>query len=134
MRKTIFICAFLFLAAGPGMLLAQQNEQSINQVHNAIRNGNAGTLASFFNSTIDLELGTTDGNYSRNQAEMIVRDFFSKNPAKSFTVKHQGSSDDGSKYSIGLYNTTKNQSFRVYILMKKADAGLRIHQLQFEEE
>ena len=114
--------------------MAQQNNPVIAQVHKAIREADATTLASYFNSTIDLELGDTDGNFSRKQAEMIVRDFFSREPAKSFTIKHQGASDDGSKYSIGAYVTKAGKEYRVYILLKESDEGLRVNQLQFEED
>lgn len=129
--QTTLLFAFLF---GAAELIGQQDNPVITKVHNAIRQANAATLASCFHSTLDLEIGDTDGNFSKNQAEMIVKDFFTRNPVKSFTIKHQGSSDDGSKYSIGLYVTKSNLSYRVYVLLKQSDEGLRINQLQFEED
>ena len=123
-----------FLLMGSGPLMAQQSNPVIAQVHKAIREANATALSTYFHSTIDLELGDTDGNFSRKQAEMIVRDFFSREPVKSFTIKHQGASDDGSKYSIGAYVTKAGKEFRVYILLKKSDEGMRVNQLQFEED
>lgn len=105
----------------------------VNDVANAIELMDAKKLAEFFNSTIDLEIGETDGNYSKTQAEMIVRDFFKNFPLTSFAVNHQGSSNDGSKYFIGTYKTS-NQEYRVYVLLKKQDDQLLIHQLQFEQE
>jgi len=134
MRKSFILFAILLFFAAPGQLQAQQGDQVISSIHNAIKTASADGLAAFFHTTVDLELGDTDGNFSKNQAEMIVKDFFAKNPVKSFTVKHQGSSDDGSKYSIGLYVSKSNQEFRVYILLKQSPDGLRINQLQFEEE
>lgn len=105
----------------------------VNDVANAIELMDAKKLAEFFNSTIDLEIGETDGNYSKTQAEMIVRDFFKNFPLTSFAVNHQGSSNDGSKYFIGTYKTS-TQEYRVYVLLKKQDDQLLIHQLQFEQE
>jgi len=105
----------------------------VSDVAKAIELMDAKKLAEYFNSTIDLEIGETDGNYSKTQAEMIVRDFFKNSPLTSFTVNHQGSSNDGSKYFIGTYKTS-NQEYRVYVLLKKQDDQHLIHQLQFEQE
>ena len=118
----------------PFLSRAQQENQVLGKVHDAIRTGDASGLSSWFHTTVDLELGDTDGNFSRNQAEMILKDFFTRNPVKSFTVKHQGSSDDGSKYSIGHYIAKNGQEYRVYVLLKQSEGGLRINQLQFEED
>ena len=74
-----------------------------------------------------------NGSYSKTQAEIIIRDFFKNIPVKSFTLNHQGSSDDGSKYIIGTYKTSSTE-YRVYILLKKLKDKLLIHQLQFEED
>ena len=134
MKSALKKLLLLLFLAGPCGLYAQQESQVIDKVHKSIREGNSTSLSSMFHTTVDLELGDTDGNFSDNQAEMIIKDFFAKNPVKSYTIKHQGSSDDGSKYSIGLYQSTGNRKYRVYILLKKQDAGLRINQLQFEEE
>lgn len=134
MKTALNILLLLIFTASPCMLFSQQESQVIDQVHKAIREANAGNLAQYFHSSVDLELGDTDGNFSKNQAEMIVKDFFAKNPVKTYTVKHKGSSDDGSKYIIGLYLAKNNREYRVYILLKQQDAGLRINQLQFEEE
>ncbi len=114
--------------------MAQQESPMISQVHEAIRQGNAAALSNFFHSRIDLELTGTDGNFSKDQAEMIMKDFFRKHPVKSYTIRHKGSSDDGSKYSIGLYESAEGSRFRVYVLLKQEDEGLRVHQLQFEED
>lgn len=112
----------------------QQDDKVVDQVTKAIKNTNADDLAEFFFSTIDLEVGDTDGSFSKSQANIIVRDFFTKNQKKSFQVKHKGSSDDGSKYIIGAYITQENKEFRVYILLKKTENQLLINQLQFEKD
>ena len=134
MKIVIKIVVLLLLFIGTSKLSAQQDDQVIKQVHKAMKEANAKNLATFFHSTVDLEVDETDGNFSKNQAEMIIREFFSKNPVKTCTIKHQGSSNDGSKYIIGLYTSKSNTGYRVYILLKRSDAGLRINQMQFEED
>ena len=130
-QKSLLLFVLFF---SPFFITAQQNTETINALSQAIKNGNSSKLATYFNTTIDLELGDADGNYSKKQAEMIIRDFFTKHPVKSFTIKHQGSSTDGSKYIIGSYISSNNTDYRVYILLKESDTGLVINQVQFEED
>jgi hypothetical protein len=134
MKNTIRCAGILILFLAAFEATAQQSSNMIRQVHEAIRQGSASTLSNFFHSRIDLELTGTDGNFSRDQAEMILKDFFRKYPVKSYTIRHEGSSDDGSKYSIGLYESKDGSRYRVYVLLKQEDEGLRINQLQFEED
>lgn len=130
--KKFSLIFFVLVFLAP--LSSRQQENVIDQVNKAMKAADAGKVASFFNTTVDLEVGGTDGNFSDKQAEMILKDFFTGNPPMSYTVKHQGSSDDGSKYTIGSYKSANKIVYRVYILLKKSDSGLKINQLQFEED
>ncbi len=132
MKLMAIVVLFSFFSINQSFAHLPANDV-VNDVANAIELMDAKKLAEFFNSTIDLEIGETDGNYSKTQAEMIVRDFFKNFPLTSFAVNHQGSSNDGSKYFIGTYKTS-TQEYRVYVLLKKQDDQLLIHQLQFEQE
>lgn len=104
-----------------------------NNVIEAISKGDASELSKLFNSTIDINIPENEGTYSKNQAEIIVKKFFKKNPITKFTINHSGSSNDGSKYSIGTYKSN-NKTFRVYFLLKKTSEKYFIQQLQFELE
>lgn len=132
-NKSFHIIVFLIFSSFT-FIYAQDSEDVLNKIGSAIKQSDATKLALYFNTTIDLEVGTTDGTFSSKQAEMIMKDFFKNTPVKSYTSNHTGSSDDGSKYMIGTYKSTKGKSYRVYILLKKIDTTLKINQLQFEEE
>lgn len=108
-------------------------DNTMTGVTEAIKKTDATKLATFFSNTIDLEVGEISGTYSKVQAEEIVRDFFKKTPLKTFTVKHEGSSNDGSEFLIGTYQSA-SKNYRVYVLMKKEFGTLLIKQLQFEVE
>ena len=79
-------------------------------IASAIRSANAPALAKYFNSSIDLSLPGNEITCSKAQAEQIVRDFFAKNPPKSFKINHQGASKDGSQFFIGTYVSAKGKS------------------------
>ncbi len=86
---------------------AQKDPEIIDEIKNAIINGNEKELAIHFNTTLDLSVPGKDGTYSKVQAELIIKDFFEKNKPKSFKINHEGSSNDGSKYAIGTLTTSQ---------------------------
>ena len=98
----------------------------------AIRSGNAANLAKYFNVNVELTLSQGEEIYSKDQAELILKDFFSKHVPNSFDILHKGGKE-GSRYAIGNLSTT-NGNFRVTILIKLKDSQPYIHQLRIEEE
>ena len=131
LRFTFFTACLIIL----GQLTAVgQSDDISNKINAALKIADASKLAVYFNTTIDLQVEKTDGNFSKNQAEVIMQEFFKKSPIKSYTSNHLGSSNDGSNYIIGTYTSTTNKKFRVYILLKNRNGQLLINQLQFEEE
>jgi len=104
-----------------------------DNVVKAIKAMDADQLSIYFSETVDLKAGESDGSYSKTQAKIIFQKFFKDYPLISFSLNHQGSSNDGSKYFIGTYKTAKTD-YRVYVLMKSNDDQMRIQEIQFEEE
>ncbi|MBN2214469.1 MAG: DUF4783 domain-containing protein [Bacteroidales bacterium] len=98
----------------------------------AIKAGNAADLAKYFNVNVELTLDQGEEIYSKDQAELILKDFFSKHAPNDFTILHKGGKE-GSRYAIGNLSTT-NGNFRVTILVKLKDSQSYIHQLRIEEE
>lgn len=132
MKILSFLIFSILLNTNLGQPHPSQNN-IIDNVVNAIKTMDADKLASYFSETIDLEAGESDGSYSKTQAEIIFRQFFKDYPLTSFSLNHQGSSNDGSKYFIGTYKTTKTE-YRVYVLMKPNDEQMYIQEIQFEED
>jgi len=122
----------MFLIFGQSTSFAFAGDPT-SEIVQAIQKGDAKSLATHFNTTIDLELPGIEGNYSKAQAEVMMNDFFKKLPVATFQTNHKGSSDDGSKYLIGTYSSS-GKEFRVYILLKKNGEQFLINQLHFEEE
>ena len=133
MKKLTIIIVFLIAVFSFFAFSKSLIEKTEDEIVESIKDGNAKELAKFFNNTLDLNIPGNEGTFSRAQAEVVMRDFFFKNPPKSFKINHQGSSNDGSHFFIGLY-TTQKQSFRTYFLVKKVDEQYLIQLLQFEKE
>ena len=105
-----------------------------DDVASAVKTGNAANVSKFFSANVDLKILDKEDIYSKAQAELILKDFFTKNPIKSFAVMHKGTSKSGDQFAIGTYETTGGKKFRSYFLFKKEGAGLTIQQLRFEAQ
>ena len=127
----IVLIVLIFCMMPISMLMVSSTSIS-DEVTEAIRRGSSRDLARHFGNNVDLAIPGNDGTYSKAQAELIMRNFFSDNRPVSFTINHQGSSRDGSPYVIGTYETSGNKSYRTYFLIRKVSDNYFIHQLQFE--
>ena len=123
---------FLVCLAAVGLSFAQPDV--CDNISNAIGAGDAKQLASYFGNTVELTIMNREESYSKTQAELIVRDFFAKNPPKSFTILHKGSSKDGTYYAIGNLTTTKGVVFRTSFFTRQSDGKHIIQELRFETE
>lgn len=93
--------------------------------------GNYKELSKFFDTKVELTILTKENSYSKAQAELIIKDFFSKDKVSGYQVIHQGKSRDGAQYAIGTL-TTATTSYRTYVLTKTVKGNTRIQQLRFE--
>ena len=125
----ISILYLLFSLPGSSVWAAGDDEK----IALAIRAGNAKELSKYFSKNIDLNIPGSEGVFSKTQAELILKDFFSKYKTLSFNTLHQGSSKDGAKYTIGNLKTDKG-SFRLYFYMKKTSDTYYIHEFSLNEE
>jgi hypothetical protein len=105
---------------------------SIDDVLKALRSGNATQLAKYFDTRVDISLPNKSDNFSKNQAEMILRDFFATNEVKNFEVKHKGE-NNGSQFCIGVLQT-KNGNFRTKLYMKQKGDEQVVQEIAFQEE
>ena len=127
MKKTLLVTLFTLSA-----LIAFADIYS--DISNAIRSGDARAVARYFNSTVDLTILNQEEVYSKAQAEQVLRDFFSKNTPRSFTLIHKGVSKEGAKYAIGTLVTTSGVEYRTYFFVKQSTSGELIQELRFEKQ
>lgn len=103
---------------------------SIDEVVAAMKNGDATQIARFFDNTVELTMPDKSNNYSKNQGEIVLKDFFTTNGVKTFTIIHKGE-NAGSQYCIGTL-VTKNGSFRTTVFMKQKNDKQLIQEIRFE--
>ncbi|WP_235062821.1 DUF4783 domain-containing protein [Indibacter alkaliphilus] len=108
--------------------LEYHNRESIDDIVSTFKYGSSRDLARFFDNGIDINISGIQGDYSKNQAEQVMRDFFKKFPPSDFTIVHKGNGTDLIINYIGNYKSD-NSEFRVFIKGKKNDENIRIYSL-----
>ena len=107
--------------------------QSFDNIASSIRTGNASALAASFQSNVEITIKEAGNSYSKSQAEMVLKNFFASHQPKSFSIAHEGTSPEGSKYFIGTL-TTSSGNYRTYVYAKSASGALTIQEIRFEEQ
>ncbi len=128
MKNIIHILLFTIFSAS-----AYAQVPNAEAIANAFKNGNAKELSKHFSADVELKIFNKEDVYSKTQAEIIVKDFFTKNQPKNYIEVHTGSSKAGAQYIIGQL-TTSTGTFRVNYFLKKSGEIYLIQELRFEEE
>ena len=102
----------------------------IDDIIAALKTGNSSQIARYFDNTVEITLPDKGNSYSRNQGEVVLRDFFTLHPVKGFEVLHKGE-NGGSQYCIGTL-TTRNGTFRTTVYMKQKGEKQTIQEIRFE--
>ncbi|MBX5437930.1 MAG: DUF4783 domain-containing protein [Thermoflavifilum sp.] len=103
-----------------------------DEVVKALRAGNATELSRYFDNMIQITLLDQSSSYSKAQATMILKDFFSKNPVKSFQLIHEGGQD--SRFGIGKM-ITANGTYRItFFLRQHGPDQYVLQEIRFETQ
>jgi ABC-type hemin transport system substrate-binding protein len=129
-RKAIHISTLLLILIFP--VVNQVFAQIPDDVILSLKSGNAKVLAGYFNQNIELVILDDDNVYSKAQAEQIVGNFFSRHQPERFSVLHQRGKE-GAQYVIGNLST-RQETFRVYFLLKTTGDKVVIHQFRIEKQ
>lgn len=127
MKKYIILLLLAAISAFQGF--AKEVPQGII---NAFNSGNASQLTQYINRTLELTMFDKEEIYSKTQAEIILRDFFSSNKPTQFKIIHQGGKENSS-YAIGNLDCG-TKKYRVTLLLKTVDSSVYIHQLRIEKD
>ena len=121
---TLTCVALLFVAS------AFKQVGGLDDVIGALRNGNATELAKYVDTNLEISLPSKTDNYSRQQAIVILQDFFNTNGVKSFEVKYRGE-NGGSQFCIGTL-VTKAGNFRTTFFMTEKNKAQLVKEIRFQ--
>ena len=72
----------------------------INNVRSSIKAGSSKELSNYLSDMVSLKIDGVQSNYSKTQAEYVLKDFFDKYRPSDFQYVHQGASEGGLKLSL----------------------------------
>lgn len=110
--------------------LGMNTDKSIEPIVSAIGSGSSSELARFFDSSISMNVNGQQGEYSKNQAEIILRDFFKKNQSLGFSLIFQNENPGSLSTYIGEYSSNHGM-YKVFIKVSQNGSGYRIYGLDF---
>ncbi len=121
---------FLMILCAAFFLMSFTNTQSLNDVINGIKSGNATSVSKYFDNTVEISVAGKSNNYSKSQGEAVLRDFFTNNVVKSFSVVHQGESG-GAQFCIGTL-VTNHGTYRTTVNLKQKGDKQMLQEIKFE--
>jgi len=110
-------------------IYAQSGEKTFNKISESFLKNDYKSLGSHFANTLDLIIENNDGTYGKQQALMMLKEFFEQHKITHFKIKHNGSSNERTFYAVCDMSSSK-KSWSIYILL---NSDSQIIQLQIEE-
>jgi hypothetical protein len=108
-------------------------QPQVDDVSNSLNKGEVANVVKYFDKVVDITINNEQSTYSKSQAEMVVRNFFSKNPPRSFSIRHKGTAaSDNSVFLIGELRTA-NGLYRVWLSFKQRERNYLLQQIKFEQ-
>jgi Domain of unknown function (DUF4783) len=102
-----------------------------DNVVKAIKNGNVNEMSRYFDNMVEITMQDQSNSYSKAQAEVILKEFFDKNPVKSFDIIHQGGND--SIFGIGNL-VTSSGTFRTTFFLRQKGDNYVLQEIRFESQ
>jgi len=125
----VYSCTFFLLT-----VQAQSSRPPMEDVVNAIKNNRIEDMSKYFDNIVPVTINNNQTIYSRNQAEIVLKDFFERNTPKDFLILDNGSPNSGSKFIIGSLITPGGMKYNVYILMKQKGLDYYLQEIRLNKE
>ena len=132
-RNRILLLLVLFIGFNPAIETIAQGSSVIDQVKESIKSGSAKELSKYLDQSVGVTIEAKVENYSKAQAEFVLRDFFKAHPPNEFNILHQGSSKGGQPFAIGEYKSG-NLKYRVWMKIKTVGKEQLIQEISFVTE
>lgn len=125
-QRILLTFCFILLLSG-----AVQAQSALEDVTNGVRTGNVTAISPYFDNVVPITINNVQSTYSRTQAEMVLKDFFTRNMPKEFMVANSGTSNNA-KFVIGELMTMTGK-FSVYILLKEKEHVYYLQELRLNK-
>lgn len=104
------------------------------RVEEALKSSSSKELTKHLHVKLEIKLDGERKEYSINQAEIMLKQFFQQHPASGFEFIHEGNNDSGGiLYAIGSY-TSASGKHRVVVRAKQYKDVYKVYRLEFTKE
>lgn len=115
-----------------GLLMSFAFADPFTSVVAALQKGNVESLSHYFDNMVEISLEGKTNSYSKSQASVILKDFFSGHKVKGFKMIHKGKSGKGSSFGIGNLSTDKG-NYRVTFFFRQKGNDTVLQELRFQK-
>jgi hypothetical protein len=120
--RTIFLLTVFFFTSSFDL--------TVDEIFGAIRKGDAMKISRHFDNLVEIKVSEKSYSYSRTQAELVLRDFFSTHAVRNFTMLHKANSNNADYY-VGKLTTARGE-FRTTVLVRTRGEKRLVQELRFE--
>jgi len=106
----------------------------IEQIRVTVKASNSKELTNYMSDMVEIQLPDQDrNNYSKTQAEFVMRDFMKKYPPSNFTYIHKVLDKEDFKFTIGEY-VYASGTMRVTMVIKPVNGKYLIDSIVIERK
>lgn len=120
-----YLLSILLLISSPS-----EKSPSFDDLILAFKEGNATAVSAFLEQNVDITFPDKTNTYSRNQARLVLEDFFAKIRVKDFYVLRMHSQASPT-VCIGRLSTAKG-NYRTTLICKRINSQTLLQELRFE--
>lgn len=113
--------------------LSLQSSIPFSSIEKAFSSNNASEITALGKEKILLNVLGKEGAYSKSQANLVLKDFFTKKPGNTFKFIFKSKESSDGSFAIGNYES-KAETFRVTIHFKKESSEFKIESLAIEKD
>src|SRR5690606_36792595 len=103
----------------------------LDDIASCVRGENTKELTRYFSSRVSMTLLNDERIYSRVQSEIILRDFFSKNPPSNVKIAHRLDSYPNFRYVVLNLETSKD-TYRVSSKLTNDENAFQLTEFRIE--
>ncbi len=127
---------FLFFIILIAMSISNSFAQSefVDDVTMAFKSADQRLLSKYFANKIEITLLDQSNVFSKSQAELVMKDFFSKYDPIDFQILYKNNpTNDAARFAIGQLETRTGR-FRIYFILKSSENNIYLQEMRFEQE
>jgi len=126
----VLVCAVNYTAAQT----ESDYKQYFEDIESIVRANSSRSLSAHLFEKVEIKLDGNRKEYSKSQAEAVLKQFFQQNSSSEFEFVHDGKNRGGGIiYAIGDY-LTSSSNYRLVMRAKKFEDTYKLYRIEFTKQ